>query len=98
MEEALSLVEDLDPEIVTPTVTATGHAGKAAGELWTADENDVSESSASGWKCNQEKQQKWMEMMQEKQHDVVDSKLKLPRPMLQKLTADDDIYKLSAKV
>ena len=41
----------------------------------------------------QQKQQRWMEM-EEKRRDearTVDSKPKLPRLMLQKLTANDDI-------
>ena len=39
----------------------------------------------------QEKQQRWMELQEKRHVATTDHKMKLPRPTLQKLTADDNI-------
>lgn len=96
LREALGQIEDLSLEAITPTVATTGHAGKVeelSGQLMRM-MLEMQREQRQWMKTQQEKQQKWMEMMQEKRREdtcAVDSKPKLPRPMLQKLTADDDI-------
>ena len=96
LETTVHWVDNLGLAAVTLTVATTGHAGK------------IEELSGQLMRMMLEMQQQqcqWMEMQQEKQqkwrwcrrNDImtceVDSKPKLPRPMLQKLTADDDNYR-----
>ena len=97
MVGALSQIEGLNLEdIMTPTGASTGHAGKVEAELTGQMMKmmlEMQREQRQWMEMQQEKQQKWMEM-QEKRHDETrtsDSKPKLPRPTLQKLTADDDI-------
>ena len=93
---ALSQIEGLNLEDITPTGASTGRAGKVEAELTGQMMKmmlEMQREQRQWMEMQQEKQQKWMEM-QEKRRDetrTIDSKPKFLRPTLQKLTADDDI-------
>ena len=89
--EALSQIEDLNLEVVG-AIGLPNKAEELSGQLLKM-MLEMQREQRQWMEMQQEKQQKWMEM-EEKRRDVaraVDSKPKLPRPTLQKLTADDDI-------
>ena len=93
MVEALSKVEDLRLGDIIPTVTAGGGTGDVqvlTGQLMEM-MLQMQREQRQWIEMQQEKQQRWMELQEKRHVATTDHKMKLPRPTLQKLTADDDI-------
>ena len=93
MVEALSKVEDLRLGDIIPTVRAGGGTGDAqvlTGQLMEM-MLQMQREQRQWIEMQQGKQQRWMELQEKRHVATTDHKMKLPRPTLQKLTADNDI-------